>query len=115
MALSWTMDKIGPICRTVEDCALVFNAIYGPDGKDDTVVDAPFAWNPDVPLGSLRIGYVKGEFEPTPRANMTDEQKKQFEARAAIMKDALEVLRKAGATLDPVELPDFPSRRSTSS
>jgi Asp-tRNA(Asn)/Glu-tRNA(Gln) amidotransferase A subunit family amidase len=37
------MDKIGPMCRSIEDCALVFNAIYGPDGRDDTVVDAPFA------------------------------------------------------------------------
>ncbi len=108
MALSWTMDKIGPLCRTVEDCALAFNAIYGPDGKDDTVVDAPFAWNPDVPIGSLKIGYIKADFEPTPRANMTDEAKKQFEARATIMKDALEVFRKAGASLIPVELPDFP-------
>ena len=45
MALSWTMDKIGPMCRSVEDCALVFNAIYGRDGHDDTVVDAPFDWN----------------------------------------------------------------------
>ena len=59
MALSWTMDKIGPMCRSVEDCALVFNAIYGPDGRDDTVVDAPFEWNPDVPLAKLRIGYVQ--------------------------------------------------------
>ena len=58
MALSWTMDKIGPMCRSVEDCALVFNAIYGPDGRDDTVVDAPFTWNPDVPLSKLRIGYI---------------------------------------------------------
>ena len=66
MALSWTMDKIGPMCRTVEDCALVFNAIYGPDGRDDTVVDAPFDWNPDVPLSKLRIGYVKTEFEEQP-------------------------------------------------
>ncbi|MBA2301573.1 MAG: amidase, partial [Acidobacteria bacterium] len=66
MALSWTMDKIGPMCRSVEDCALVFNAIYGPDGHDDTVVDAPFAWNPDVPLAKLRIGYVKTEFEAQP-------------------------------------------------
>ena len=57
------MDKIGPMCRSVEDCALVFNAIYGPDGRDDTVVDAPFAWNPDVPLSKLRIGYIKTEFE----------------------------------------------------
>ena len=64
MALSWTMDKIGPMCRSIEDCALVFNAIYGPDGRDDTVVDAPFAWNPDVPLAKLKIGYIKTEFEP---------------------------------------------------
>ena len=63
MALSWTMDKIGPMCRSVEDCALVFNAIYGPDGRDDTVVDAPFTWNPDIPLSKLRVGYIKTEFE----------------------------------------------------
>src|ERR1700741_5134221 len=61
--LSWTMDKIGPICRSVEDCALVLNAIYGPDGKDITVGDAPFNWNPDTNIGTLRIGYVKTEFE----------------------------------------------------
>ena len=62
MALSWTMDKIGPICRSVEDCALVFNAIHGADGRDDTVVDAPFAWNAVAPLQKLRIGYVAKEF-----------------------------------------------------
>ena len=45
MALSWTMDKIGPMCRSVEDCVLVLNAIYGSDGKDDTCTDAPFEWN----------------------------------------------------------------------
>jgi Asp-tRNA(Asn)/Glu-tRNA(Gln) amidotransferase A subunit family amidase len=67
MALSWTMDKIGPMCRSVEDCALVFNAIYGPDGRDDSVVDAPFTWNPDIPLSRLRIAYLKAEFEaPSP-------------------------------------------------
>ncbi len=63
MALSWTMDKIGPMCRSVEDCAIVFNAIYGPDGRDNTVADAPFVWNPDVPLSKLKIGYVKNEFD----------------------------------------------------
>ena len=47
MALSWTMDKIGPLCRSVEDCALVFNAIYGADGLDKTVVDEPFEWDAD--------------------------------------------------------------------
>src|SRR3954471_17400920 len=68
MALSWTMDKIGPMCRSVEDCALVFNAIYGPDGRDETVTDAPFTWNPDVPLSKLRIAYLKNEFDPPPAA-----------------------------------------------
>jgi len=111
MALSWTMDKIGPLCRTVEDCAVAFNAIYGPDGKDDTVVDAPFAWNPDVPLGTLKIGYLKADFEAQPPSpNMTDEMKKRIEGRVAIMKDALDVFRKAGASLVPVELPDFPTQ-----
>jgi Asp-tRNA(Asn)/Glu-tRNA(Gln) amidotransferase A subunit family amidase len=109
MALSWTMDKIGTICRSVEDCALAFNAIYGADGRDDTVVDAPFAWNPDIPLDKLRIGYVKADFEDqTPPPNMTEDAKKRLEARGAIMKDALEVFRKAGASLTPIELPDFP-------
>ncbi|HSQ19925.1 MAG TPA: amidase, partial [Blastocatellia bacterium] len=50
MGLSWTMDKIGPICRGVEDCAATLSAIYGPDQRDITVGDAPFNWNPDVPL-----------------------------------------------------------------
>ena len=66
MALSWTMDKIGPMCRSVEDCAIVFNAIYGPDGRDETTADAPFVWNPDVPLAKLRIAYLKNEFDPPP-------------------------------------------------
>ena len=63
MALSWSMDKIGPMCRSVEDCAIVFNAIYGSDGRDETVVDAPFNWNPDVPLSSLKIGVLESEFD----------------------------------------------------
>src|SRR6478736_2501904 len=66
MALSWTMDKIGPMCRSVEDCALVFNAIYGPDGRDETTADAPFVWNPDIPLSKLRVAYLKNEFDPPP-------------------------------------------------
>ena len=60
------MDKVGPMCRSVEDCALVFNAIYGPDGQDETVVDAPFAWPDLKPVAKLRIGYVEAEFNPKP-------------------------------------------------
>jgi Asp-tRNA(Asn)/Glu-tRNA(Gln) amidotransferase A subunit family amidase len=121
MALSWTMDKIGPMCRSVEDCALVFNAIYGPDGRDDSVIDAPFEWNPDVPLSKLRIGYVKTEFEPQPadgrgagrggaggrgRGGLTPEQQRaQEEARLKIMNLVLEVYRKAGAAIQPIDVP----------
>ena len=130
MALSWTMDKIGPMCRSVEDCAVVFNAIYGPDGRDDTTADAPFVWNPDVPLSKLRIGYVKAEFDPPPpaagrgaagggttgatgaggggragRGLTPEEQQRQREARLKIFNDVLDVYRKAGANPEPVEIP----------
>jgi Asp-tRNA(Asn)/Glu-tRNA(Gln) amidotransferase A subunit family amidase len=63
MALSWSMDKIGPMCRSVADCALVFDAIHGPDGRDSTVHAAPFAWDPARPLSSIRVGYLKAAFE----------------------------------------------------
>src|SRR4029079_13339496 len=57
MALATTMDKIGPMCRYVEDCVVVFNAIYGPDKRDNSVADAAFKWNPDAPLAGYTIGY----------------------------------------------------------
>jgi Asp-tRNA(Asn)/Glu-tRNA(Gln) amidotransferase A subunit family amidase len=95
MALSWTMDKVGPICRTVEDCALVFNSLIGPDGKDLTVVRAPFHWNVSRSLAAMRIAYVKSEFE-----KLEGEQKK-------LNDDALEALRKGGAKLEPVTLPQL--------
>jgi Asp-tRNA(Asn)/Glu-tRNA(Gln) amidotransferase A subunit family amidase len=111
MALSWTMDKIGPICRSVEDCALVFNAIYGSDGKDDSVVDAPFAWNPLVPLSKLRIAFLKSEFDvPPAAANMSEQQRKTFEQRKAVHAEALDAFRKAGAKLEPIDLPEFPAQ-----
>jgi Asp-tRNA(Asn)/Glu-tRNA(Gln) amidotransferase A subunit family amidase len=100
MALSWTMDKIGPICRSVEDCALVFNAIYGTDGRDDTVVDAPFVWNGNASLKKLRIGYVAKELAgglAGPNAN------------TVLLNDSLAVLAKAGAKLEPIDMPDFPT------
>ncbi len=95
MALSWSMDKIGPICRTVEDCALVFNAIFGPDGKDLTVFDFPFNWNPVLDLEDIRIGYLKEAFDRDYRNKEQD-------------KAVLEVFRSLGAKLVPFELPDYP-------
>src|ERR1051326_2104272 len=59
MGLSWTMDKVGPICRSVEDCAMVLETVKGSDGHDLSVVDAPLDWRPQRGLAGLRIGYVK--------------------------------------------------------
>ncbi len=95
MALSWSMDKIGPICRTVEDCALVFNAIHGPDAKDQTLYDVPFNYNPKVDVGKLRIGYLKMEFDSA-RVNKASND------------SVLAVLRRLGAQLVPIELPKLP-------
>lgn len=59
MALSWSMDKIGPICRSAEDLAIVFNAIYGVDGVDQTLYDVPFTYNPVIDIEGLKVGYLK--------------------------------------------------------
>jgi len=106
MALSWSMDKIGPICRTVEDCALVFQAISGPDDKDLTVVDLPFNWDPQLDLKTIRIGYLKSAFDRKPREG-NERDKKAIEEN----KKALEVLRSLGIELIPFDLPEFPTGR----
>jgi Asp-tRNA(Asn)/Glu-tRNA(Gln) amidotransferase A subunit family amidase len=110
MGLSWTMDKIGPICRGVEDCALVLAALYGPDERDLTVSDVPFNWQPTLPLSKLRIGYVKAEFEPSQNrggAGGGGGQPQNPGERLKMYQDALDALRKAGANLQPIELPKF--------
>jgi Asp-tRNA(Asn)/Glu-tRNA(Gln) amidotransferase A subunit family amidase len=107
MGLSWTMDKIGPICRSVEDCALVLAAIYGPDGHDVTVEDVPFDWNPDRPLAQMKVGYIKAEFEPTGGGGNQGGNQTNRDERRKMYSDALDALRKAGANLEPFELPKF--------
>jgi Asp-tRNA(Asn)/Glu-tRNA(Gln) amidotransferase A subunit family amidase len=97
MALSWSMDKIGPICRTVEDCALVFHAIQGPDGRDLTIIDAPFVWDPSSDLQEIRVGYLKKAFEQKSTTQKHDQA-------------ALEALRSLDIEPIPLELPDFPAR-----
>ncbi|MFN2397995.1 MAG: amidase [Gemmatimonadaceae bacterium] len=95
MALSWSMDKLGPMCRSVEDCALVLNAIHGSDGQDLTVRNATFRWDATVKPASLRIGYLKSAFE-------RDRPTKAFDDAS------LGVMRSLGAKLIPVEIPDMP-------
>jgi len=129
MALSWTMDKLGPICRSVEDCALVLEAIAGPDGKDAAAVGEDFRWNPGFDWKTLRVGYLKSEFDPLPRLELkeeapgeTAEEKKRREDANADARDerarreydrrfeqtALDKLRATGVNLIPVELPKLP-------
>jgi Asp-tRNA(Asn)/Glu-tRNA(Gln) amidotransferase A subunit family amidase len=131
MALSWSMDKLGPICRTVEDCALVLDAIYGQDGKDRTVRTAAFNWDANLDWKKLRVGFLKADFEPgaeqpqappveepakTPeeQKRREDQKKRREAARARAAYDrkyndaALTKLRELGVNLLPAELPKFP-------
>jgi Asp-tRNA(Asn)/Glu-tRNA(Gln) amidotransferase A subunit family amidase len=87
MTLSWSMDKIGPIARSIEDCALVFGAIHGADSKDITAVSRPFAWPPQRDISTFKVGYFEGD-RPT-------------EERLA-----KEKLAELGVKLIPIELPD---------
>lgn len=60
MVLAWSMDKVGPLCRSVEDCALVFNTIHGADEKDPATLTTPFRFQRSPDLSSFRIGYDEG-------------------------------------------------------
>ncbi len=96
MALSWTMDKIGPICRSAKDCALVFDAIRGVDGLDQSLIDAAFNYRSIPDLTNLKIGYIQDLFERDYRNKENDSV-------------SLEVLKELGANLEPVSLPkDIP-------
>jgi len=95
MALSWSMDKIGPIARSVEDCAIVFDAMRGPDERDRTVTAYPFNYDARLDVKQLRVGYVKSAF-----AKERDNQVNDAET--------LRVLKALGIKLIPIELPDFP-------
>jgi Asp-tRNA(Asn)/Glu-tRNA(Gln) amidotransferase A subunit family amidase len=113
MALSWSMDKIGPITRSVEDCAIVLDAIYGQDGHDLSVQAAAF--NPDfsIDIRKLRVGYIKSSFdEPTaPTGDGNAQRKTQYERGLydyQYARKALETLRGMGINLQPMELPKFP-------
>ncbi|MCH8285926.1 amidase [candidate division KSB1 bacterium] len=104
MPLSWTMDKVGPICRSAEDCAIVLNAIYGPDGYDTAVVNRPFNWHPADDLTKIRVGYVKSSFERESRAQ-TDEGRRRAGEQRQIDNSAIEVFRSLGIELIPLEFP----------
>src|SRR5260370_25816536 len=108
MALSWTMDKLGPMCPSAMDCGLVLNAIAGHDPRDGTPLHETFAWWPPPwsptthpkhakSLAGKRFGAVRPDF----KASGDPEVGAAFDA-------ALDVLRSLGAKLEIMELPDFP-------
>jgi Asp-tRNA(Asn)/Glu-tRNA(Gln) amidotransferase A subunit family amidase len=130
MALSWTMDKIGPICRAVEDCAIVMDTIHGPDGKDRSVQPAAFNWDAQINWRTLRVGVLQKDFAlapfteatpPKPIAEMTEDEKTRFERQQQQRKNgfatreyehkydqaALDKLTSMGVKMKPVELPNF--------
>jgi Asp-tRNA(Asn)/Glu-tRNA(Gln) amidotransferase A subunit family amidase len=72
MALCWSLDKIGPMCRSAADCALVFGAIHGADGKDATAQDRPFNWPATAKLKELRVGFVEGQLAAEDRKVLLD-------------------------------------------
>jgi Asp-tRNA(Asn)/Glu-tRNA(Gln) amidotransferase A subunit family amidase len=103
MALSWTMDKVGPIGRSAEDLALVFAAIHGADPRDPSTRSLPFDFDPTVPLSTLRIGVVQTMLTE-PAADATP----QVRARYVASKAVLDALTKQGATFIPVTWPNDP-------
>ena len=95
MALSWSMDKIGPMCRSVDDCALVYSIIKGADGEDHSVVDVPFQVPVKKELKSLRIGFVASAFNDSTTSDND--------------RIVIDRLRELGFTMVPIELPEFPT------
>jgi Asp-tRNA(Asn)/Glu-tRNA(Gln) amidotransferase A subunit family amidase len=96
MALSWTQDRLGPMCRYAEDCAIVMSVIAKPDGKDLSVSEIPFNWNARLDIKKLRVGYLKDGFDEV------------RDAAAMVMNaKAIEQVQALGVKLVPVKMPDW--------
>ena len=100
MTLAWTQDTVGPLCRSAEDCALVLDAICGPDGKDNSLIDVPFGWDATRDVRTLRVGYLRSAFASQPAE--TERQR----AMRRNNEEALRVIREMGIEVVPFDLPD---------
>ena len=98
MTLSWTQDRLGPLCRTVEDCALVFHAIAKADDHDRSVIDLPFNWDAGLDIHKLRIGYLAPAFEDAGRNSSLKQNDR----------GVLDTMKALGVELEPFELPAMP-------
>src|SRR5437868_8715231 len=121
MALTWSMDHLGPICRSVEDCAIVMRAINGPDGHDRSTLDVPFNWDATLDPKTVRVGYIKADFEgkfkpDTESAQGMSAQEKAERATflerrqkdVAFLQSALARFPQLGIKTVPIELPNLP-------
>ena len=93
MTLSWSLDKVGPICRSASDAAIVFNYIHGTDGLDMSSVNKPFNYKPQADITKLKVAYAKNYFD-----KITDTSRNEWKV--------LEAYRKMGVELIPVNFPD---------
>jgi Asp-tRNA(Asn)/Glu-tRNA(Gln) amidotransferase A subunit family amidase len=100
MTVAWSFDKVGCLCRTVEDGALILDAIHGPDGRDLSVVDLPFNWNAYLAVRELRIGFLAAAFT---------EQRPEIVVEGKLFDETtLDQMRRLGMQLQPIGLPDLP-------
>jgi len=110
MTLSWTMDKIGPMCRSAEDCALVLDVIQGPDGRDNTLLNVPFNWDAMADIGRLRVGYLRSAFEEEVADAPENPQRVELSRQTLSNNEsALGIIRELGVQLAPFDLPDLPN------
>jgi len=98
MALAWTQDRLGPMCRYVEDCATVMTVIAKPDGRDLSVSEIPFNWDATIDIKKLKVGYLNHAFMD---ADRLPEWIRNDQA-------TLEKLQSMGVELIPISAPDFP-------
>jgi aspartyl-tRNA(Asn)/glutamyl-tRNA(Gln) amidotransferase subunit A len=99
MALSWTLDKIGPMCRTADDCGLVLQTIAGADSSDPGSAGKGFTYAPQFvrPWSELRVAFAEVDWSEWPE-----------ESARASLQEALRVVRELGVQMKPGKLPDFP-------
>jgi len=92
MPVCWSLDRIGPMCRSAEDCAIVFDAVHGPDGQDLAVVDRPFNFDGAAGLPALTVGYLDEAFDNSDPQRAND-------------RATLDALAGLGCVLKPAHLP----------
>jgi Asp-tRNA(Asn)/Glu-tRNA(Gln) amidotransferase A subunit family amidase len=94
MTLCWSLDKLGPMTRTVEDAMLVLQAISGPDPGDPSSVPSRLDFDAAAPLAGTRVGYIAHWMKESPATEVD--------------RAAMDVMRKLGMTLTEVTVPDWP-------